>query len=242
MDSAKWPQLCRPVCYTSFSMVAHPENLRAWFAADIFVSFADNVQESFGLTPIEAMAAGLPVVVSDWNGYRDSVRDGVDGFRIPTIMPPPGMGEGLAFIYAAGYAPYDTMVGGAAQITAVHLSAAANALVKLIEDPELRRRMGAAGRKRARETYDWPVIVRAYQRLWNELADGPFLRARGSTARQGPRDTPAGDGSIHPVPRIPYPVPRGQDTHRADARCRRADRPGHAAVGHRRAGALDPAG
>jgi alpha-maltose-1-phosphate synthase len=147
-----------------------PQNLRAWFAADIFVSFSDNVQESFGLTPIEAMACGLPVVVSDWSGYRDSVRDGVDGFCIPTIMPPPGMGEGLAFIHAAGYAPYDTMVGGAAQITAVHPSAAANALVKLIEDPELRHRMGAAGRARARETYDWPVIVRAYQRLWNELA------------------------------------------------------------------------
>ncbi len=147
-----------------------PQNLRAWFAADIFVSFSDNVQESFGLTPIEAMASGLPVVVSDWSGYRDSVRDGVDGFRIPTIMPPPGMGEGLAFIYAAGYAPYDTMVGGAAQVTAVHPSAAANALVKLIEDPELRRRMGSVGRVRARETYDWPVIIRAYQRLWNELA------------------------------------------------------------------------
>ena len=28
------------------------------------------------------MAAGLPVVVSDWDGYRDTVRDGVDGFRI----------------------------------------------------------------------------------------------------------------------------------------------------------------
>ena len=26
------------------------------------------------------MAAGLPLVVSDWSGYRDLVRDGVDGF------------------------------------------------------------------------------------------------------------------------------------------------------------------
>jgi alpha-maltose-1-phosphate synthase len=146
------------------------ENRRAWFAADIFVSLSDNVQESFGLTPIEAMAAGLPVVVSDWNGYRETVRDGIDGFRIPTIMPPRGMGEALAFIYAAGYAPYDTTVGGAAQITAVHPSAAANALVKLIEDPDLRRRMGSAGRARARETFDWGVIVRGYQNLWAELA------------------------------------------------------------------------
>ncbi len=151
-----------------------PENRRVWFAADIFISLSDNVQESFGLTPIEAMAAGLPVVVSDWNGYRESVRDGVDGFRIPTLMPPPGMGEILAFIYAAGYAPYDTMVGAAAQVTAVHPMAAAQALVKLIEDSDLRRRMGSAGRERAREIYHWPVIMRAYQRLWSELADLRF--------------------------------------------------------------------
>jgi len=147
------------------------ENRRAWFAADIFVSLSDNVQESFGLTPIEAMAAGLPVVVSDWDGYRDSVRDGVDGFRVPTMAPPPGLGEALAFIYAGGYGAHDVMCGAAAQSTAVSPGAAATALVKLIEEPELRRKMGAAGRSRAREIYDWPVIVRAYQRLWAELAD-----------------------------------------------------------------------
>ena len=30
------------------------------------------------------MAAGVPLVVSDWNGYRDLVRNGIDGFRVPT--------------------------------------------------------------------------------------------------------------------------------------------------------------
>src|SRR6185437_4529883 len=52
----------------------------AWAAGDLFVSLSDGIQETFGLTPVEAMAAGLPVVVSDWNGYRDTVRDGVEGF------------------------------------------------------------------------------------------------------------------------------------------------------------------
>jgi alpha-maltose-1-phosphate synthase len=45
-----------------------------WHAADVFCSLSDNIQETFGLTPIEAMAAGLPVVVSDWNGYRDTAQ------------------------------------------------------------------------------------------------------------------------------------------------------------------------
>jgi alpha-maltose-1-phosphate synthase len=37
----------------------------AWAGADVFCSLSDNIQETFGIVPIEAMAAGLPVVVSD---------------------------------------------------------------------------------------------------------------------------------------------------------------------------------
>src|SRR5207244_1790203 len=45
----------------------------------------DNLQETFGLTPIEAMACGVPQVVSDWDGYRDTVLDGVTGYLVPTV-------------------------------------------------------------------------------------------------------------------------------------------------------------
>ena len=31
----------------------------------MFVSLSDNIQETFGLTPIEGMASGLPLIVSD---------------------------------------------------------------------------------------------------------------------------------------------------------------------------------
>ena len=58
---------------------------RVWFAAYIFTLLSDNIQESFDSTPIKAMAAGLPVVVSDWNGYRDTVRNGIDGILVPTF-------------------------------------------------------------------------------------------------------------------------------------------------------------
>ena len=55
------------------------------WAADLFVSLADNPQETFGITPLEAMAAELPCLVSDWDGYRDTVTNDV-GCRIPTRM------------------------------------------------------------------------------------------------------------------------------------------------------------
>ena len=57
-------------------------------AADVFVSFADSFQETFGLTPIEAMASGLPAIVTDWNGYKDTVIDGRTGYKVPTSILP----------------------------------------------------------------------------------------------------------------------------------------------------------
>jgi phosphatidyl-myo-inositol alpha-mannosyltransferase len=47
--------------------------------------------ESFGMVLTEAFAGGTPVVASDIAGYRDVVRDGVDG-----ILVPPGDAQALA--------------------------------------------------------------------------------------------------------------------------------------------------
>ena len=79
----------------------------AWAGADVFCSLSDNIQETFGIVPIEAMAAGLPVVVSDWDGYKDTVRHGVDGFRIPTCMPQAGLATDLALRHALEVDTYD---------------------------------------------------------------------------------------------------------------------------------------
>lgn len=154
----------------------------AWAGADIFVSLSDNIQETFGLTPIEAMAAGLPVLVTDWDGYRDTVREGIDGFRIPTLMPPAPAGADLARRYDDGSDSYDLYCGQSCELIAADTAAATRALLTLAGDVNLRRRMGEAGRRRAREIYDWHSIVGHYRELWRELAD----RRRGTPDFTGP--------------------------------------------------------
>ena len=138
----------------------------AWAGADVFCSLSDNIQETFGIVPIEAMAAGLPVVVSDWDGYKDTVRDGVDGFRIPTLMPQAGLGGDLALRHALDIDTYDMYCGHTCSLVAVDVQATTAALTRLFTSPELRRQMGEAGRQRAVEVYDWKPIIGQYEALW----------------------------------------------------------------------------
>jgi starch synthase len=143
----------------------------AWAAADVFCSLADNIQETFGITPIEAMAAGLPVVVSDWDGYKDTVRDGVDGFRVATTLPQGGLGADLAYRHALEIDTYDMYCGHTCSLVAVEVAAAADAFTRLFNSAELRQQMGAAGRQRAREVYDWRHIIPQYEALWAQLSE-----------------------------------------------------------------------
>jgi starch synthase len=138
----------------------------AWAGADVFCSLSDNIQETFGIVPIEAMAAGLPVVVSDWDGYKDTVRDGIDGFRIPTVMPQAGLGRDLALRHALEIDTYDMYCGHTCTLVAVDVQAAAAVFEKLFNNPDLRRQMGEAGRARAQAVYDWKPIIGQYEALW----------------------------------------------------------------------------
>ncbi|MET0293516.1 MAG: glycosyltransferase family 4 protein [Phenylobacterium sp.] len=159
-----------------------------WAGADMFISLVDNIQETFGITPLEAMAAGLPVVASDWDGYRYTIEHGVQGFLIPTLGgPSDGIGAQMAAPHRLLLESYQTYVGSIAQHTAVHVGKAAEAIAALIASPDLRRRMGQAGRARVRAMFDWPVVAGLYGELVAELAK---VRAAVAEPPAGPAHDP----------------------------------------------------
>ncbi|MGY6645306.1 MAG: glycosyltransferase family 4 protein [Salinarimonas sp.] len=150
-------------------------------AADIFVSLSDNIQETFGIAVVEAMAAGLPVVVSDWSGYRDLVRDGIDGFRIATCTPPESFSERVASLCEAHQIGYREYAGAVAALTVVDIDATAERIAALAADRDLRTRLGATGRDRAAAEYDWGRVIAQYRDLIGDCAE---RREVGKAARR----------------------------------------------------------
>ncbi len=163
----------------------HDQSCQSWHAADMFVSLADNVQETFGLTPVEAMAAGLPVIVSDWDGYRDTVDHESVGIRVPTVMPSGDDSIGIYFSerHAANIDGHTIHFGSIAQLVAVDVKLASAAIAALARDPQRRKKMGRAARKHVASRYDWSIVMDQYHELIDELS-----QIRAASAEIGIRD------------------------------------------------------
>lgn len=137
--------------------------------ADFFLSLSDNIQESYGLALVEAMSAGLPVIASDWDGYRDTVIDKHTGLLIKTTFPPEHTGSDLARGLALQNIDYRSYLGVLSQFTAVDVQQCSEAIIALAKDANMRSEMSQNAIKRAKETYDWQKIIQHYEELAGEL-------------------------------------------------------------------------
>jgi glycosyltransferase involved in cell wall biosynthesis len=134
-------------------------------ASDIFISPVDNVQETFGQSVIEALGAGLPVVASDFDGYRDTVDERV-GVRVPTRLNVDWseLSELAPLLYER---PLHLVL---AQSIEVELAPFEAALRSLIADRPRREALGKAAAERARARFDWSVVIPKYEYEWHRLA------------------------------------------------------------------------
>ncbi|MAA78691.1 MAG: hypothetical protein CL916_05485 [Deltaproteobacteria bacterium] len=132
-------------------------------AADFFVSVADNPQETFGLSLLEGMSAGLPLLVSDYNGYKELCSNDV-GVRIPTSwVKTPSMSE-LSPLLDAG-----RLHRQLAQSLALDNAVLRTELFSLFTDPERCERLGQAARKRFLSLYHSPVVIAQLEEVWDKL-------------------------------------------------------------------------
>jgi D-inositol-3-phosphate glycosyltransferase len=145
-----FPHFVKPVLYSS---------------ADIFVSPVDNIQETFGIAVLEAMACGLPVVASDWSGYRDLVQHQETGFLVPTcwdeaagarVSRMPFLDSSLS---AGHYLAQRMAVDGGCLRSFIEL---------LLNDAGLRTKMGEEGRRRCLRHFSWRSVTRRYIDLWQQ--------------------------------------------------------------------------
>ncbi len=164
---------------------------------DVFVFPIDNLQETFGLAPIEAMAAGLPVIVSDWDGMKDTVTADV-GFRVPTELPRAGLSAYISLRHLGGTDSYLQYLSQLSAMTPLDVGVMARALATLARDPDLRARMGARARDRAMRLYDWSAVIPQMQALWAEQA-AMLAHAR---SRGGPALAPLSPGLIPVGPSV----------------------------------------
>lgn len=132
--------------------------------ADAFVSVSDSIQESFGIAPVEAMFCEIPVILSDWDGYKELVEHDATGFLIPTYW-----GDCNPLV---GSLHEDAMLNGmlsVSQSVAVDAGVLRDTLVRVAEDAGLRKRVGKAARESALKRFSWKHVVARYEAIWDEL-------------------------------------------------------------------------
>ncbi|MCX5713924.1 MAG: glycosyltransferase family 4 protein [Candidatus Omnitrophica bacterium] len=135
--------------------------------SDIFVSPADSVQESLGITVLEAMASGLPVVVSDWDGYKESVLHGQTGFRVPTYWAKDILGQAIYPFSVLQRWENEHLIQS--QSVAIDLNKMFEYLLLLVTNKGLRKKFGKRAKEIANREYDWRKVVPRYEQLWLKL-------------------------------------------------------------------------
>ncbi len=130
-------------------MVSKETAIELYSNAAIFC--CPSIYEPFGIINLEAMACETPVVASAVGGIKEVVIDGETGILVPVEQ-----------LNTAPFEPVEP------EKFSKDLADAVN---RLIADPELCKRMASASRKRAVETFSWTAIAEQTAELYRKLKE-----------------------------------------------------------------------
>ncbi len=108
-------------------------------AADVLVNLSVYHRENFGLSQAEGHACGLPVVCTDWGGFKDVVRPGLTGYRVDAVL----IKHGIRVDWATG----------------------ARHVITLLQNPDLRASMSTQAAAWARASVTIPVVGRQLHQI-----------------------------------------------------------------------------
>ena len=117
------------------------------------------------------MASSLPVIASDWNGYRDLVSHGSTGWLVPCrdLLKNQSIPDTIDQQFALGLKDYDSTVGLHSLGVVIDHNALEAALEDLVESPQRCLAMGEAGADKIQSRFHWDHVCQQYRELWKEL-------------------------------------------------------------------------
>jgi glycosyltransferase involved in cell wall biosynthesis len=135
-----------------------PDALRKCYnAADVAVSLTLHHDENFGLSQVEAMACGTPVVGTNWGGLKDTIVDATSGYKLSTVVTPLGV--------------------------KLNWWEAVNRIVELLRDSGARERLRTTCRRHAVEQYSTEVYAgRIRELLCHAVRRPPVPQPASATA------------------------------------------------------------
>jgi len=145
--------------------ISESEKASLLAVADVFVSPVNSLQESFGLGIVEAMQHRLPIIATDWNGYRRLLRHGESAILIPTTADRDAMSRigDLATLESAGH--LHQLSSAAVKVSLSHLIKAMEVLEK---DRKLAAALGQSAETAAKHLTITRMIDR-YLRMWHMM-------------------------------------------------------------------------
>jgi glycosyltransferase involved in cell wall biosynthesis len=152
----------------SFQMHQVSRNLMPYLLAACDVYAAPSRLEGFGMPQVEAGACGKPVIGIRAMAMLDTLEHGQTAF-LASVAQTIHITEALLGP-EAGFEPGHRVIFDKPRVSDYRASSQdiAAYLKLLLNDAELRRRMGEAGRRRAVERYDYRVVARRLVEILNE--------------------------------------------------------------------------